>query len=95
MHLPPVLSSSSECRPERQLAQTLPACSSGVVHARVCVAQVYGGQSRIKQYMSLSKRSAIHSKFSQVVERLDELTKQAWILQRSDSPSPDIAHDNR
>lgn len=48
--------------------------------------QVYGSQSGIRKYASLARRSAIEAKFSQIIERLEKLTKQAWILQNSSKP---------
>ncbi|KAL0038253.1 hypothetical protein WJX79_010194 [Trebouxia sp. C0005] len=48
--------------------------------------QVYGGQSGVWKYASLARRSAIEAKFSHLVERLEQLTKQAWTLQNSSKP---------
>lgn len=50
--------------------------------------QVYGAQSRIRKYTSLPRRAAVDHKFSQIVGRLDDLTKQVWALSAGDSPDP-------
>ena len=50
--------------------------------------QVYGTQSRMRKYTSLPRRAAIDNKFSQIVARLDDLTKQVWALSAGDSPDP-------
>lgn len=47
---------------------------------------MYGGQSGVWKYASLARRSAIEAKFSHLVERLEQLTKQAWTLQNSSKP---------
>lgn len=56
--------------------------------------QVYGSQSGIRKYASLARRSAIEAKFSHIVERLEQLTKQAWTLQNSSKPV-DVQQDMR
>ena len=43
----------------------------------------------MKKYTSLPRRAAVDNKFSQVVARLDDLTKQVWALSAGDSPDPD------
>lgn len=50
--------------------------------------QVYGAQSRMRKYTSLPRRAAVDNKFSQVVGRLNDLTKQVWALSAGDSPDP-------
>ena len=50
--------------------------------------QVYGAQSRVRKYTSLPRRAAIDNKFSQIVRRLDDLTKQVWAMSAGDSPDP-------
>ena len=50
--------------------------------------QVYGAQSRMRNYTSLLRRATVDGKFSQIIGRLDDLTKQVWALSAGDSPDP-------
>ncbi|DBB01412.1 TPA: hypothetical protein ACH3X1_000077 [Trebouxia sp. C0004] len=77
----------------QELQQLCAAVTAAIELAQQRV-QVYGSQSGIRKYASLARRSAIEAKFSQVVERLEKLTKQAWILQNSSKPV-DIQQDMR
>ena len=58
-----------------------------------CNSQVYGAQSRIRKYTTLPRKAAVDSKFSQIIGRFDDLTKQVWAL--SNEGAPDPSTDNR
>lgn len=42
----------------------------------------------MRKYTILPRRATVDSKFSQVVGRLEDLTKQVWALSAGDSPDP-------